>query len=204
MKRYEIKFAISIIDRAMVEQSIISHPASFSTAFPDRVINNIYFDSPDLQSYYQNINGDPIRTKVRYRWYGSKEQINSGQIELKRKEYQLGWKEYIQVPIGATAIDQVKDLKESGLPVALQATLWNSYNRSYYLSMDGNFRITIDEDLEYGDYKADPLHAREEMLIVEIKFDEDQIMLYNEIAKFFPFKQTKYSKYATGVTKLLY
>jgi len=203
MKRYEIKYAIPIVDKSIVEQSILSHPASFNIAFPDRVINNIYFDSPDLQSYYQNINGDPIRTKVRYRWYGAKEQISKGHIELKRKEFQLGWKEYLNVPLGTSAFDHVRDLKEGGLPAALRATLWNSYKRSYYVSMDENFRVTIDDDLTYGDYNAAPKTAKEEMIIVEIKFDQDRMMDFNDIAKFFPFKQTKYSKYATGVTRLI-
>ncbi len=203
MKRYEIKFAVPMVNISMVQQAILSHPSSFDTAFPDRVINNIYFDSPDLQSYYQNINGDPIRTKVRYRWYGDKSKITTGHIELKRKEYQLGWKEYLEVPIGTDAFAHVRDLKEGGLPAALKATLWNSYTRSYYLSMDNKFRITIDQDLEYGDYNSTPKSAKEEMIIVEIKFDQDQILPFNDIAKFFPFKQTKYSKYATGVTKLL-
>jgi len=203
MKRYEIKFAIPLVNKSIVEQAIISHPASFSTAYPDRIINNIYFDSPDLQSYYENINGDPIRTKVRYRWYGSKDQINSGHIELKRKEFQLGWKDYSNVPLGTSAFDHVRDLKDGGLPSSLRATLWNSYTRSYYLSMDEKFRITIDDDLCYGDYNSTPKSAKEEMIIVEIKFDEDQIMAFNKIAQFFPFKQTKYSKYATGVTRLL-
>jgi len=203
MKRYEIKYAIPLVKKRIVEQAIIAHPASFITAYPDRVVNNIYFDSPDLQSYYQNINGDPIRTKVRYRWYGTKEEINQGHIELKRKEFQLGWKEYLKVPLGTSAFDHVRDIKEGGLPSALKATLWNSYRRSYYVSMDDRFRITIDDDLNYGDYNAAPKTAYEEMIIVEIKFDQDQLMAFNEIAKYFPFKQTKYSKYATGVTKLL-
>lgn len=202
--RYELKYAIATVDQYMIEQSILNHPASFKEAFPDRVVNNIYFDSPDLQCYYQNINGDPIRSKIRYRWYGDRSNISNGHIEIKRKEHQLGYKEYIQVPLETSALNHITEIKDGGLPHSLQATIWNSYLRSYYLSMDGLFRITIDRNLSFGNYMNDVATGSEEQLILEIKFDKDSMERFDEINRYLPFRQTKYSKYAEGVTKLMF
>jgi len=127
-------------------------------------------------------------------------------MELKRKEHQLGWKEYIELPSGSNALEYIKELelKESGLPHSLQATLWNSYRRSYYESMDGRFRITVDEDLKFGNYINPEMEAYEEQIILEIKFDKEHFEAFNEINKYLPYRQTKFSKYAVGVTKLLF
>lgn len=202
--RYEIKYAISTVDYYMIEQSILNHPESFRTAFPDRIVNNIYFDSPDLQCYYQNINGDPIRSKVRYRWYGDKNNITQGHIEIKRKVHQLGYKEYVEVPLNKDALTHMTDIKDGGLPHSLQATLWNSYKRAYYVSMDGLFRITIDKALSFGNYMNNSSEATESQIILEIKFDKEAYGRFDEINKYLPFRQTKYSKYAEGVTKLMF
>jgi SPX domain protein involved in polyphosphate accumulation len=202
--RYEIKYAVPLLDQHMIEQCITAHPASFRKAFPDRVVNNIYFDSPDLQCYYQNINGDPIRTKLRYRWYGDQSAINSGHIEIKRKEHQLGYKEHLEVPLETQAFDHVKKIKDGGLPSSLQATLWNKYHRAYYLSMDGRYRITVDTDLSFGSYDTAQSTEITSQIIVEIKFDKDHYQDFDGINRYIPFRQTKFSKYAVGVTNLLF
>ena len=39
-------------------------------AFPDRIVNNVYFDTPDLAAFEANLWGAPERRKCRLRWYG--------------------------------------------------------------------------------------------------------------------------------------
>ncbi len=202
--RYEIKYQIALVDRFLIDQSILNHPASFTKAFPKRRVNNIYFDSPDLYSFYQNINGDPDRTKVRYRWYGDVTNFNNGRVELKKKKKELGFKEYIDISDSNNIEHEIRKKTFVGLPPFLKATLKNAYDRTYYVSQNQKFRITIDENLEFSKANSAHFKFKEEDIIMEIKFDQNDFDLFDAINKYLPFRQTKYSKYARGITKLYF
>ena len=68
--RYERKFLISSMTKHDVENLIRHNPRMFSEVFHKRCINNIYFDSPRLNNYFENVFGVMQRTKIRIRWYG--------------------------------------------------------------------------------------------------------------------------------------
>jgi len=70
MYRYELKFAIEHLNAEAITANILCHPASFSKAFPDRQVNNIYLDTLDFDCFHQNVDGHPSRSKMRLRWYG--------------------------------------------------------------------------------------------------------------------------------------
>ncbi len=53
--RYEIKFAVDLLDAASITASLMMHPASFKKAYDDRQVNNIYLDSPTFQCFHQNL-----------------------------------------------------------------------------------------------------------------------------------------------------
>ena len=44
--RYERKYKIEGVSLGIILQSIAMHPAGLSKIYPDRQINNIYFDTP--------------------------------------------------------------------------------------------------------------------------------------------------------------
>jgi hypothetical protein len=46
------------------------HPVGFIEAYLPRMVNNIYLDSPGLNSFFDHINGVSNRAKTRVRWYG--------------------------------------------------------------------------------------------------------------------------------------
>ena len=68
--RYERKFFITSLSRFEVESIVKLHPAIFSEIFHERFVNNIYLDSSDLINFYENIEGQSNRIKIRIRWYG--------------------------------------------------------------------------------------------------------------------------------------
>ena len=68
--RREVKLLIPGFDSGNIEQSILNLKDGFSKEYPDRVVNNLYFDSPDLDNYFDNLSGLSHRSKVRLRWYG--------------------------------------------------------------------------------------------------------------------------------------
>ena len=69
--RNEIKFIASSQQYDHLLKWVKLHPAGFYTNYPDRRVNNIYFDSHDYKAYADNLTGASFRAKVRYRWYGS-------------------------------------------------------------------------------------------------------------------------------------
>ena len=91
--RYERKFFITSVTKDEIEKLIKFHPANFSEVFYERSINNIYFDTPMFKSYFDNIDGNSDRTKVRIRWYGELyDNIKKPTLELKIKNGILGHK----------------------------------------------------------------------------------------------------------------
>ena len=53
--------------------------------FPFGEIESVYFDSPELSSYYEKANGDSLKRKVRIRWYrtGAKSGMCKAFLEIK-------------------------------------------------------------------------------------------------------------------------
>lgn len=208
--RYEIKYAIDQLDLASIEASILMHPASFSLAFPDRKVNNIYLDTPNLHCFYQNIEGVPRRQKMRLRWYGEIDYPQKKSIlELKNKDAELGWKDSF------TIANRLIDTKEelliaiAELPVNLGTRvpiLHNSYHRKYYESSDGLFRITIDSEqsfkIPFSNMNAQNIGRYP--IILELKYEAEHAERARDIMDYLPYRQTKNSKYTNGVTELLF
>ena len=91
--RYERKYKVSDLNHHVILQSIRMHPVGLRKIYPDRQINNIYFDTPDLNNYFDNIDGNMDRMKIRIRWYGDCfKYIDKPVLELKIKRGLLGKK----------------------------------------------------------------------------------------------------------------
>ncbi len=208
--RYEIKYAIDQLSLASIEASILMHPASFSIAFPDRQVNNIYLDTPNLHCFYQNIEGVPRRQKMRLRWYGDLNHPESDSVlELKNKNAELGWKDSFKIS------NRLIDTKEKLFgaiaehPVKLGTMvpiLHNSYQRKYYESSDRLFRLTIDSKqsfkIPFSNMNAHDIGRYP--IIVELKYDAEHAERARDIMDYLPYRQTKNSKYTNGVTELLF
>ncbi len=210
MRRYELKYVVPMVSHKEVIAQIMMHPASFSKAFPDRQVNNIYFDTPDFHCFFQNIEGAPRRDKMRLRWYGGDTLPTAESIlEIKHKDRELGWK--TSIPMDAGGIDSQEDLlhlvraagiyKSEFLPV-----LHNTYLRSYFISADGFFRITVDRAQTYGVPLSgcDPLSISDYPVVVELKFDENHFGLSRFITDYLVFRLSKNSKYVTGIQSLYF
>ena len=90
--RFELKLVLPETQRPFMEHWLRLHPAACACAFPDRWVNNVYFDTRDYGSLRANSRGDNERSKVRYRWYGRGGRIDAGALEVKQKRDKLGWK----------------------------------------------------------------------------------------------------------------
>lgn len=51
--RYELKYYLTEGDYDRFIAVVNEHPAGFVKNYPDRTVNNIYLDSPDLDSWHE-------------------------------------------------------------------------------------------------------------------------------------------------------
>ena len=209
--RYERKYKIESISTEVVRQIVINHPVSFRKIFPDRKVNNIYFDNIVLSAYFENVNGVSERRKLRVRWYGEDIfKIENPKLEIKIKTNQLGYKESFEVDDF-----QLDDLKKLTTAISskiksfniFQPTLLNSYLRSYYGTNDGKYRITIDRDLKYFSFLNAKQFTRfqieDQAVVLELKYDESLDEAASFILQYIPFRYSKSSKYVTGLNLLV-
>ena len=198
---HEVKFVIK------------NNPAIFKEIFQPRQVNNIYFDSHTLVNYLDNIEGETHRKKIRIRWYGDLfGYVKKPVLEVKIKNGPLGKK--LSIPL--KPFTNSRDMDFSGIldlstldnnvfdERAVSPTLLNSYSRSYFLSADGKFRITLDTNQSFYNLHEQKRPCNRaidnQSVIVELKYSQEEVGS-NLIAIRFPFRLTKSSKYVTGIQK---
>lgn len=216
ISRYERKFVVQDMHYHNVVQQVRHHKSAFSPLFQPRYINNIYFDTNDVDFYADNVSGKGSRKKVRIRWYGDVfGRASKPVLEFKMREGLLGNK--LSFPLASFSIDEsftndyIQDIfSKSELPDwvmmilrMLKPSLLNRYNRQYFISFNNNFRLTIDDELTYygvgsGLNNFLEKHTNDD-IIVELKYDnlhEGKESSY--ITNNLPFRLTKSSKYVDG------
>jgi hypothetical protein len=197
-----------------------THPRHFRVAFPPRDINNVYFDTPGLGSYRIHVNGAAARRKFRIRWYGEPYgRIERPVLEVKAKNGVVGTKTHVVLDpfefdgsldtAALTAADGNPDGHGALLATlgVAQPTLFNRYNRRYWVTTDERFRVTIDTGLTYRvvNGRRHSVHSKfleERLAIIELKYDVEDDAAAKRILQFLPFRPEKYSKYISGVSRL--
>lgn len=214
--RYERKFVISNLKLNEIENIINSHPALFKEIYHERSVRNIYFDTIDLSHYFDNVQGNSSRNKLRVRWYGDFfGRIEKSKLELKCKHGLLGYKIHYNlkkflIKKDSTISNDVYNLNEL-LAISEKnknnfshyfPVISNSYKRKYFLSSDSNFRITIDWNQSFYRVSNGKLCNKmtdKHNIVMEIKYNYESDKKIDSISKFFPFRLSKNSKYINGV-----
>lgn len=218
--RYEKKFIAAGFTLAEVLAKVRRHPAAFQEAYPARIVNNIYLDSPTHRDYHDHINGTADRTKTRVRWYGPQlEAAERPTLERKHKRGMVSGKEAYALPqISINSGDLCSRLGSAFaaavFPARLRATLrhkepalFNRYWRHYFLSRDGKFRLTMDCHLQFAGVPstsrpAIDLSPPAMMLILELKFGPEVAEDAHIITNALPFRVARFSKYVAGLERL--
>jgi hypothetical protein len=186
--RRELKIFVEGQDLDWAERLIRLHPAGFRATYPPRWINSIYFDSPSLDNYEDNVAGIGNRRKTRIRWYGELEGGAPPQLEIKVRKNGLGWKiRYLLDEldpiarqdwdsVGAT-LDRVVASRDALIVKEdRHAILANRYRRVYYRSADGRCDLTLDGGFRFFDqrYATRPNLTRavpcDRGMVIELKF----------------------------------
>jgi hypothetical protein len=218
--RYERKFVANGRTLAEVLALVRRHPAGFRQAFPERVVNNIYLDSPGLSDYHDHVNGAARRLKTRVRWYGSlSARVDQPVLECKLKRGLVSGK--ISHGLPGFPLDQgdvhphlESVLSRAPMPESVRTamhhrrpSLFNRYRRYYFVSGDNRYRLTVDSDLEFGhvrrsDGSAVTLGPRFGALVLELKFDPANAEQAQALSNVLPFRLSRCSKYVLGLDRL--
>ena len=218
--RYERKWILTGLPLTEVLALVRQLPAAFRPAFPVRQVNNVYFDSIDLDSYHAHVSGASRRRKVRLRWYGEfQTPAPHPVLEFKIKHGSAGWKESFPVseallenvlrhnlPRGEWDGDGVPELARQRLR-SLLPTVGNRYRRYYFCSARSGVRLTVDSRLGFYSGKGQnqgwrPLLYNGPEVILELKYDDSQVHEAVNVSNNFPFRLSRCSKYVLGIQHL--
>lgn len=217
--RHERKFLPDGFTPAELIARVRCHPAVFRESYPERVVNNLYFDSPDLRHYHDHVDGMANRLKFRVRWYGDfRGRIERPVLEVKSRQGLVGAKSAYALPPITLNGDWSRRwwgaaFEPAGLPdrvrlqlAAVEPKLANRYRRRYFCTADGQVRLTVDFALEFLDPRHGslaPVRALQPPVILELKYDPANSAAAARIANAFPFRLTRCSKYILGMDDLL-
>ena len=192
------------------------HPENFTTHHPSRQVNSIYFDTPTLECLNDNLRGVANRNKLRLRWYGDHPRHVNAQLELKRKRGMVGDKKIFNLPYKVDLTNSwstiTAQLKQHApiewrliIDEAVRPTLINRYQRDYYVSRDGEMRVTLDYDQVAYDQRfgiRPNLRTKTiipKTVIIELKSPASAQARLTNIVQGFPIRRTRNSKYTSGV-----
>ena len=219
--RYERKYRVTELSYSELLNIIYCSPFLFREIYSQRTVNNIYLDNFDLINYFDNVDGYSKRRKTRIRWYDyDHEKINYPQLEFKIKQGHVGFKKIYPLKAfifkkGFSRDNLMEVFKNSNLPneikevlFHLRLSLYNKYQRRYFVSSDNHFRITLDKNLEYFELKdcANYFLAKRSdvgVSILELKYNSNYSSEASKIIDKFAFRMTKNSKYVSGISSFL-
>jgi hypothetical protein len=218
--RYEYKMTADNWMLPYVLSMIRQHPALFYHQYPNRIVNNVYFDTPGYSTYLNHASGAANREKIRVRWYGiPTEVIEKPIMERKIKFGQVGGKLFEPLaslkldkngpwPIPGEALSNSKSYKDamhwrlrSLIPVVALR-----YERNYFISGDNRFRVTVDSNLEFCGLNPQGIPNNRSILpppiIIEIKYAPEFEKVAPDVTNNFPFRISRFSKYIYSIEEL--
>lgn len=212
--RIEIKYIVNS-ENLNIFINLINN-LGFMKTFPFRYINSLYYDTPELFSVTENLDGISSRNKYRIRWYYNDEKIKFGwQFEKKIKNGDLGYKKIFKLKNNFYKQNDfsIKNLilnhKKifSLVNLNIEPKLICNYHRNYYENESG-IRLTIDSKLKFTKFSDKfPIDGLKKwqyanFYIIELKFKPEKRLLVSKIIKNFPINSSRCSKYLLGHSKV--
>tara|TARA_B100000902_G_scaffold4201_1_gene5386 strand:+ start:1574 stop:2287 length:714 start_codon:yes stop_codon:yes gene_type:complete len=224
--RQEIKYKVFFMDMPKLYDWLYRY-SFFQESYSPRMVNSLYFDTPNYDFASSNMSGESERIKVRARWYGELDKkfldsflSNSQQFifEVKRKinsvsdKLNIGEVTYENKENYVSRVNSIQKSLETivrNQPALsafnLLSTIFTNYEREYYeLKSDNNIRLTIDKNISYCNSKtpSDLLMLAKDYVIVELKFNPKSRKKVNTLMKDFPFRQVRSSKFLSTLAQI--
>lgn len=215
--RLEMKFAIPFRMEPTARLQLSRNQSAFRTAYPPRIVINIYFDTVDQQAVRSNFAGIGDRAKVRLRWYGDLTVANDPVLEVKIKNRGAGSKLYHSMPgvidLAEMSWSDLRHTISKGAEPAVakhwestrQAMLFNSYHRRYFETYDRKVRATIDTDIraraqrETTRPKLEFNTPASATIVVELKASVANESELRAVVKGLGWRVGRHSKYVRGI-----
>ena len=218
--RFERKFLFQRCHVQDIIQSVHRNSYGFQEIFHKRKVNNIYFDDSNYNYYKQNVEGVADRKKLRLRWYGEDTlTIENPTIEVKKKMGEAGDKDSFRLK-GASfdlAAQTPSKVHQLLIPLTrqhvavhhalkkLQPALINTYERRYFLSFCGRFRITVDFNQAFYNPNYTVLQHSERNIndiVLELKYAVADDNEARQVSQQIKTRLSKNSKYVNGMNLL--
>jgi SPX domain protein involved in polyphosphate accumulation len=218
--RFERKFLFENCHVQDIIQSVYRNSYGFQEIFHKRKVNNIYFDDSNYNFYKQNVEGVADRKKLRLRWYGEDTHgIENPTIEIKKKMGEAGDKDSFRQSglsfdlelQSASEIQQQLISNTRGNPTLceslkkLHPTLINTYERRYFLSFCGRYRITVDYNQAFynPNYRVVQNSQRKTKdIVLELKYAVAEDNEARQLSQQIKTRLSKNSKYVNGINLL--
>ena len=194
------------------------------TGYP---VHSVYWDSADLRFFWEKIEGEKVRRKLRFRRYQGSERVF---VEIKQRIDRTVQKRRTRLPVGLAQtlfgsgrIDPRLE-EQVGDPVVQEALLLTrlhglkpkmavAYRREAFLgAFESDLRITFDRRLQYsataldlrrpfqtGKYLLDP-----RLVVVEIKFNNNVPLWLTRLTSRHELDVTRMSKYCSAVDRAFF
>ena len=218
--RFERKFLFQNCHVQDIVQSVYRNSYGFQEIFHLRKVNNIYFDDSNYNFYKQNVEGVADRKKLRLRWYGEDTlHIENPTIEIKKKMGEAGDKDSfrlkgvsfdlsVQTPSDVHQLllsPTQKHLAVHEVLKKLHPTLINTYERRYFLSFCGRYRITVDFNQAFYNPNYTVLANSQRKIndiVLELKYAVADDNEARQVSQQIKTRLSKNSKYVNGINLL--
>ena len=182
--------------------------------YDDRQVNSIYYDTHNLESAKDNLDGYAKRVKYRLRWYEN--DINKlANLEFKIRSNKFNYKKIFSLNESIQNLniyevfrinnDVFKSDYENVVNLIGYKRLFPilniSYLRSYYYFED--IVVTYDRDITYKQFNRKNVEVVKDLgKVIELKIPENKLQMSKKLINEFPFRVTRNSKYITGLSML--
>lgn len=189
--RKEKKFKVTIQDSLKFKDQLIKQ--GMTRLYKRRRINSIYFDTVNLNMFFDSEEGTVPRKKIRVRWYNEEKKF-----ELEKKVSSIEGR-YKTSNVIENISQESEILREQYLDSQygkVTPTIRISYERSYFSFR--SMRITFDDNITYKTYKTNfrKIYQDPER-VIEIKISADCSDDY--IESHVPYATSRFSKYSRGL-----
>lgn len=158
-QRYEYKYLLTRKQRDTILRGM--EPFMRPDEFPHSSIRNLYYDTPDDRLIRTSLMQPVYKEKLRVRSYGRAEADSPVFVELKKKYDGVVYKRRITMPreeallalAGKCPLPDSQIGREIGAALrfypGLQPRAALSYERDSFAEIDGDLRLTFDENIRY-------------------------------------------------------
>ena len=221
MKRYEMKYILSKEQMFYLKNSLCSHMKI--DQYGKTSIASIYYDTPDYRIIRASIEKPEFKEKIRLRSYGLAKDNGHVYLEIKRKNQGIVYKRRIETnekyaslflnnKIDSVGSNQIaRELTYfRNFYEKLEPKIMIAYDRTSYAEIDGDIRLTIDENPRYRTFDLNLHSSMDGQLllpagcaILEIKVQQEMPLWLVEILSKGKIYRSSFSKVGEAYKKIV-